>query len=840
MMSESFDTVSLMKEAIPTAPTRLVTRPFDWRLTPAFGTMEAPDKIWTLNSMAFGKQMTVGEFASSPRLQPRVTQHLGEEAAGGEVRIMTNPNCKCYYCTSERTTFQEPLDLTMYHLKNPVIVPPLMRFIPFTSILPQRKLKQINELRPCVHLGPIIGAVTQTSARLMFETNHECEVEIVLVARPWVIGLGPNLAKTDDEVFQPPDVRKWVECQANVPIFVDFRKLCPSKCSRQADTHHIPTDTVYHVQTDVPITNLTHCKFKTFPASDDDQQPISIAVVSGGFKCLKAHEVVLSNGKSLLLERMTGGTRYDMWKALYERQLREHYLTWHLGNNVICGGEYLYGLKDATSHHSMPHTLSLKESIMKEVNGDVGELFRQIYRRTLNHPWQRHAMASTANFFSLGELELGSYESSRGRSQLEEELRRTQRELSKRKRRAARTLGLPYEDSEEDSADPRPPVVIPPEVIENNGNQRAYDFAMKGRHFKHALRAFTTYAYPLQKDFKGRAIDFFRHWNVGALGFMDIDTRLFTTCFHDDNNLDGHPVIGKRQFSLVGRILDHWSDERVTNVMINIQQAFGDLESDWHVDHPFFEKYMEQLLQLFLDWRDGPNVPQLRSVTLMAVSKSASGVVYITKTGSKQEAIPQIVQGPIGKIPDSLQGLDQGWIGFKEIGQFTFEGVAACVDTESYCFLRFTPTQVPLAFGKGFLADYVKQPIMAGRYANTKKVSVEFFYLKPNGLDVGKKCIPLRRETDVVPPRAPGWSDQEVFFLGRRMKVDRYIQSKTADFIEKMFSDKTSQEFSDVDSVRRKAVEEIMETIADMKRPSGERIGLRPELFKNFTFEVAR
>ena len=124
-MSESFDTVSLMKEAIPTAPTRLVTRPFDWRLTPAFGTMEAPDKIWTLNSMAFGKQMTVGEFASSPRLQPRVTQHLGEEAAGGEVRIMTNPNCKCYYCTSERTTFQEPLDLTMYHLKNPVIVPPV-------------------------------------------------------------------------------------------------------------------------------------------------------------------------------------------------------------------------------------------------------------------------------------------------------------------------------------------------------------------------------------------------------------------------------------------------------------------------------------------------------------------------------------------------------------------------------------------------------------------------------------------------------------------------------------------------------------------------------------------
>ena len=171
-----------------------------------------------------------------------------------------------------------------------------------------------SKTEPGIILGPVIGAVSHNSVRILIETNVTGTFKCSLFGR-------------DALLKDSHKVDKEMEVVANTAQSIEITGLRPSF--------------IYSVVFNIPFFDLAHSKFTTLPSPSDlpDANPLKIAVVSNN-QVEFYEEKVAQFKEPFCVTRTVHGTRHDIWKALYERVSKDKVnMILHVGNNMMIGGE---------------------------------------------------------------------------------------------------------------------------------------------------------------------------------------------------------------------------------------------------------------------------------------------------------------------------------------------------------------------------------------------------------------------------------------------------------------------------------------------------------------------
>lgn len=209
---------------------------------------------------------------------------------------------------------------------------------------------------PYVSLGPVIGMVTESVARILVEVSVHSSVKCFL---------------TDKFGVQHG---REMKCPREKPVVFEFREL------RQG--------TYYKVSFDIPVPGVVKSGFKTLNKNwSMAKHPARIAAVSSN----NFHH----RGRCVEL---------DLWKHLYEscRKSEIDYLL-HLGNVVFVdnpSSDSFNAYQEATEY--------CKESMSEnsKIEPVVCEIFRNVYRDAWCHYTTRHVLANVPNLMTLGEHEI--------------------------------------------------------------------------------------------------------------------------------------------------------------------------------------------------------------------------------------------------------------------------------------------------------------------------------------------------------------------------------------------------------------------------------------------------
>eukprot|EP01069_Polyplicarium_translucidae_P000252 Polyplicarium_translucidae@DN1144_c0_g1_i1.p1 len=224
---------------------------------------------------------------------------------------------------------------------------------------------------PYVITGPVIGMVTENSARILIEMSHDANVKCTLTSKT---GNRLQLSKN---------------FKAKRPAAFTFDDLEP--------------ETQYKVGFNTPVPGLVKVGFRTLPANWDIQQrAANIAFVS-------------CNKYKITRDEVSEGT--DLWKDIFKRASRGEidYLI-HMGDNVYAdtdlyaienGERTLRGLEDDCRWHIAMEMLKDVPSNEWHLHFEkICEVFRAIYRETWNHPPTKHALANVPNLMILDDHDI--------------------------------------------------------------------------------------------------------------------------------------------------------------------------------------------------------------------------------------------------------------------------------------------------------------------------------------------------------------------------------------------------------------------------------------------------
>eukprot|EP01055_Gregarina_sp_Pseudo9_P002339 Gregarina_sp_Pseudo_9__2338@NODE_264_length_3359_cov_2970_012349_g247_i0_p1_GENE_NODE_264_length_3359_cov_2970_012349_g247_i0NODE_264_length_3359_cov_2970_012349_g247_i0_p1_ORF_typecomplete_len576_score124_37PhoD/PF09423_10/1_3e19_NODE_264_length_3359_cov_2970_012349_g247_i0641791 len=212
-----------------------------------------------------------------------------------------------------------------------------------------------------VSLGPVIGMVTDTTARVLIETSETCQVKCFL---------------TDKYGVQHGCTRK---CQRHVPTVFTLEEL-------RADTY-------YKVTFDLPVPGLVKSGFKTLaPGWNLARNPARIGVVST---------------TDFVAMRDNISHKNDLWKHLYSQCKRgEVDYLFHLGNLAFVDRNPEKGSEPSALEEAAEYCRGLHGEMLADAERHVCTLFRNVYRDTWTHPTLRHVLANVPNLMILNDHEI--------------------------------------------------------------------------------------------------------------------------------------------------------------------------------------------------------------------------------------------------------------------------------------------------------------------------------------------------------------------------------------------------------------------------------------------------
>lgn len=213
-----------------------------------------------------------------------------------------------------------------------------------------------------ISLGPVIGMVTDTTARILIETSETCQVKCFL---------------TDKYGVQHGCTRK---CQRHVPSVFTLEEL-------RADTY-------YKVSFDLPVPGLVKSGFKTLPPGwNISKNPARIAVVSTADFADMRDNIAHKN---------------DLYKHLYS-QLKKGEIDYlfHLGNVAFVDRRKTgKGDEPSAFDEAAEYCQGLHGEMLADAERHVCSLFRNVYRDTWGHPTLRHVLANVPNLMILNDNEI--------------------------------------------------------------------------------------------------------------------------------------------------------------------------------------------------------------------------------------------------------------------------------------------------------------------------------------------------------------------------------------------------------------------------------------------------
>lgn len=247
---------------------------------------------------------------------------------------------------------------------------------------------------PYISVGPVIGLVTETTCRVLFECSADSQVKCFA---------------TDAYGVQHGVLACCVANRATVVQFDELR-----------------AGTYYRITFDLPVPGLVKSGFRTLPPNwGSVHHPPKIAVVSNNDYVYGRDKVSHQN---------------DLWKSIFDKSKRgEIDYCLHLGNIVYADNKkYSYtteGRSYKGTDEKNPKSVlfnafqfalnhcyaradeaqALYDSPVEDQNGqhqlrdEICDIFRNVYRDTWIQPCARHALANTPNLMILGDLEIGDY-----------------------------------------------------------------------------------------------------------------------------------------------------------------------------------------------------------------------------------------------------------------------------------------------------------------------------------------------------------------------------------------------------------------------------------------------
>lgn len=225
-----------------------------------------------------------------------------------------------------------------------------------------------------VTVGPVIGMVTHTTARILVEVSNDCDaVTMALQA----IGID---FQTSSHVVTKAVIK-------NRPVVFFFHGLAPR--------------TYYKVHMNIQVPRLTNAGFWTVPLSVNLRQNHFYVA------CVSQNRPPMASGSAPNTVQHT-----DTWKSLY--QLASRGLTSmivHVGGAVL-----LSKSMDDSEKSPMERAMLLgrKSDPASEddtekacVEEEICDIFRDVYRKTWSSPFVRHTLANSPNIFIMSGEDVG-------------------------------------------------------------------------------------------------------------------------------------------------------------------------------------------------------------------------------------------------------------------------------------------------------------------------------------------------------------------------------------------------------------------------------------------------
>ena len=225
-------------------------------------------------------------------------------------------------------------------------------------------------LTPFVSVGPVIGLVTDKTARILAEVSADTELQCYLM----------------DEGGEQHGVSQRMV--ANKPHVFAFSGLSP--------------DTRYKVSFNVPVPGVVKSVFRTVPSLwDITKKQARLAFVSG-------------NKYSDLSE--TVDTHADLWKDVYKKARRGDIdYCIHMGNQVYLATDNEKEHNKGSDEHlsrfypwevAYSRLVGSTQASRLAQYEDILHLFRSAYRKAWSYPTTRHALANVPNLMIMNEADI--------------------------------------------------------------------------------------------------------------------------------------------------------------------------------------------------------------------------------------------------------------------------------------------------------------------------------------------------------------------------------------------------------------------------------------------------
>eukprot|EP01053_Blabericola_migrator_P001334 Blabericola_migrator_1__1333@NODE_1346_length_4755_cov_308_469710_g903_i0_p1_GENE_NODE_1346_length_4755_cov_308_469710_g903_i0NODE_1346_length_4755_cov_308_469710_g903_i0_p1_ORF_typecomplete_len626_score122_32PhoD/PF09423_10/5_6e22_NODE_1346_length_4755_cov_308_469710_g903_i028264703 len=223
-----------------------------------------------------------------------------------------------------------------------------------------------RQFTPFISLGPIIGMVTDTTARILIEVSESSDVKCFL---------------TDKYGVQHGCTRR---CVRNVPTVFQLEEL-------RANTY-------YKVTFNIRVPGLVKAGLKTLPPGFNlSRHAARIGVVSASDFMTMRDNITHKN---------------DLYKHLYSQAKRgEIDYLFHLGNIAYIDRAPAPSKKtekpELTAYQeAAAYCQGLHGDLLTEAETRVCEIFRNVYRDTFSHPTLRHVLANIPNLMILNDHEI--------------------------------------------------------------------------------------------------------------------------------------------------------------------------------------------------------------------------------------------------------------------------------------------------------------------------------------------------------------------------------------------------------------------------------------------------